>query len=165
MERYSNNQTNNNNNTLGNSLLLLIIITGLAGAIYTFMGNNSDSNTYEGTVLPTRINQKPGNNEEEAEKSLAKSIVYKTTAYLHLEGIREVGMPMSFQINRYNANGNYFLDLGNGEILHCRNASITYTYSKAGRYEIKLKVKYNGVTQTLHTETLYIEDVIELAGN
>ena len=164
MERYSNNNQNASNSGLGNSLLVLIILTALAGAIYSFAGPNHDAGSLEGNVLPTRINQKPGNasNDDEA---VATSIAYKSKQYLEVEGMMEVGMPIQFKINRFNANGQYLIDFGNGENEKIQSAKSSYTYTEAGRYTVKLKLKYNGSIQTLHTETLYIEDAMELAIN
>ena len=165
MERYSNNTQIKSNHKLGNSLLVLIIITALAGLLYSFMGSENHSTDYEGTVLPMKINQKPGEGQDQKTNKLARNINQKSNEYLTIDGIMETGMPISFQVHPFHNNAIYYLDLGNGSMYKMDNDTHTYTFKNAGKFEIKLQVEYKGSLRTIQQEEIQINPAFELAGH
>ena len=131
---------------LENTFLLLIIVIGGAGIFLSFSSNSTKEKNNEFT---TTLNEVYQNNSEQLAADWA--------SFLHISGIPEVGANMYFEIQSYNSNATYTLDLGNGIKKHFKGKKQKYKYKKAGQFDLKLFITYNGKTKLVHNEKMEID--------
>ena len=131
---------------LENTFLLLIIVIGGAGIFLSFSGN---SNEEENNKFTTTL--------DETYQSNAEQLAADWVSFLQISGIPEVGANMYFEIQSYNSNATYTLDLGNGVKKHFKGKKQKYSYKKAGQFDLKLFITYNGKTKLVHNEKMDID--------
>lgn len=131
---------------LENTFLLLIIVIGGAGIFLSFSGNpiEEKNNAFTKTL-------------DEVYQDNSEQLAIDWTSFLHISGIPEVGSNMYFEIQSYNSNAIYTLDLGNGVKKHFKGKKQRYRYKKAGQFDLKLFITYNGKTKLVHNEKMDID--------
>ena len=166
MKHYSDQKSSKKNSLIGNLLLLLIILTGTAGTISTLRGN-ADGNSRAGqetevvkSALPSRIDDSDG---YEASTKGAESKKQTGEKHLIITGKRAADQQLTFQVKSFNSNGTYYIDFGDGTSQEVHEKSCYHSYTQAGKYSLRLKVKYHGVTKTIHRETIRIKDNYRIA--
>lgn len=152
---------------ISNAMILFIIITGLAGTVSCLKNESaSDQNQRNTTIvaqLPNEINLETDQTEGEGR---ANTVSYSNeTSHLTIKGLKVVGATLNFEIKSFNSNGTYYLDFGNGKVKKMKNKRSQFTYKTSGEFVVKLNVKYDGKTKTIHKERLIIEHDRKIAIN
>ena len=82
---------------------------------------------------------------------------------LKIMGEQEAHLPITFQLDSFDAAARYTLDLGNGQTKVLSSKQCSFTYRKPGQYPIKLKVQYKGQSRNIYSGLLQIKSTIEIA--
>lgn len=141
----------NRNKNFENILLIALVIFGIAGAYFMLSDKNavgSDEkqppiavvSDYSSYAAPT--------------STIADK---KQKQHLNIAGNLASGQPLQFEIESFNENAEYILELGNGNTKVLKEKEFYFTYQTPGNYKVKLSVKYNGKTRVLFAESIFID--------
>ncbi len=88
---------------------------------------------------------------------------FKNNEKIKLRGVREARERLTFSIENYNEDIDYFIEFGNGEKRKFRQSRLSYKYNFPGNFHIKIyATNDNGVKRSLYDLRLRIDDSIEV---
>lgn len=79
-----------------------------------------------------------------------------------IEGIKEVGEPISFTIPHFSPEAEYQIDLGDGQLITVKDKTSVHKYSQPADYQVNVHVTYKGKRKLISSTKLVIFDAIEM---
>lgn len=139
------------NKNFENIILVALVIFGITGTYFMLGGKSSESDA--GQQPPIAVVSDYSSYAAPTSTIADK----KQKQHLNIAGAMHTGQPLQFEIGSFNENAEYTLELGNGKTRTLKEKDFYFTYDTPGNYKVKLSVKYNGKTQVLFAENIFID--------